>query len=107
MVSADVDGDGGISLMEFTTLVNSSLVQVGQWNDADLHAAFQIFDVNHDGFISADELAYVLNILDKTPISPAELADLIESIDENGDGQIDYKEFSTLMQTWLVEGRGS
>ncbi|RHY88873.1 hypothetical protein DYB37_006352 [Aphanomyces astaci] len=42
MVSADVDGDGGISLMEFTTLVNSSLVQVGQWNDADLHAAFQV-----------------------------------------------------------------
>ncbi|ETV94675.1 CAMK/CAMK1 protein kinase, variant 1 [Aphanomyces invadans] len=106
MKAADVDGDGGISLTEFTTLVNSSLIQVEQWNDADLHAAFEIFDVNHDGFISADELAYVMNVLDKTPISPAELHDLIQSIDENGDGKIDYKEFSTLMQAWLVEGRG-
>ncbi|CAK5129905.1 unnamed protein product, partial [Aphanomyces euteiches] len=83
MKLADIDGDGGISLAEFTTLMNSSLLQVGQWNDQDLRAAFEIFDTNHDGFISADELAYVMNVLDKSPMSTQEIQDLINSIDEN------------------------
>ncbi|KAF0693434.1 Aste57867_15607 [Aphanomyces stellatus] len=103
MKSADVDGDGGISMAEFTTLMNSSLFQVGQWDEADLRAAFEIFDINHDGFISPDELAYVINMLEKTPISDTDLTELMRRIDENGDGQIDYKEFSALMTTWLQE----
>ncbi|RHY32223.1 hypothetical protein DYB32_002747 [Aphanomyces invadans] len=98
----DEDQSGAISKHELANVLRALGQQYTPYEA--LHLC--IFDVNHDGFISADELAYVMNVLDKTPISPAELHDLIRSIDENGDGKIDYKEFSTLMQAWLVEGRG-
>ena len=61
MASADLDRDGSIDFSEFLSLA-------GRWmrqplNEADLLAAFDSFDGNSDGFLSADELYRALNAL--------------------------------------------
>ncbi|KDO31983.1 CAMK protein kinase [Saprolegnia parasitica CBS 223.65] len=104
MGMADVDGDGGISFDEFVSMMNSSLFKWGAVDETDMHVAFEIFDTNHDGFISADELAYVVSLFgNATPMSEAEVLDLMRAIDANGDGKIDYTEFAALMGSMLKQ----
>ncbi|OQR81658.1 kinase [Thraustotheca clavata] len=105
MQMADVDGDGGISFDEFVSLMNSSLFKWGTIDEHDMQMAFQIFDTNHDGFISADELSYVINMFgNATPLSKADITELMQSIDTNGDGKIDYNEFVALMSNMMDLG---
>lgn len=54
-------------------------------------SAFCRFDKDHSGSISAPEVAEVLSV------SEEEARQLIEEIDENGDGQVDYDEFRAMM----------
>jgi calmodulin len=64
-------------------------------------ALLQIFDSNGDGVIQSDELRHVMFLLGNTAITEAEAAQIIEAADENGDGQIDFQEFQTLMRLGL------
>ncbi|OQR86017.1 protein kinase [Achlya hypogyna] len=105
MKMADIDGDGGISFEEFVAMMNSSLFKWGTIDEQDMHVAFEIFDTNHDGFISADELAYVFSMFgNASPVTEADVLDLMGTIDTNGDGKIDYNEFAALMSGLLKSG---
>ena len=58
--------------------------------------AFSLFDKNKDGSISALELGVVMGRLGQSP-SKAELQDLINELDDNSDGHIDFQEFLAMM----------
>ncbi|XP_030547170.1 probable calcium-binding protein CML45 [Rhodamnia argentea] len=64
--------------------------------------AFDVFDVNRDGFIDAKELQRVLGVLgfDKRggEGSEEECERMIRVFDENGDGRIDFQEFVKLVK---------
>ena len=62
----------------------------------EFREAFAIFDKNNDGSISAQELGEVMRSMGQTP-TDAELQQMINEVDADGNGTIDFAEFVTLM----------
>jgi calmodulin len=58
--------------------------------------AFEMFDKDKDGTITAKELANVMRSLNQDP-TEMELQEMISEVDVDGNGRIDFEEFVTLM----------
>jgi calmodulin len=58
--------------------------------------AFEMFDKDKDGTITAKELANVMRSLNQEP-TEQELNDMINEVDIDGNGRIDFEEFVALM----------
>ncbi|XP_077987608.1 calmodulin-like [Glandiceps talaboti] len=63
---------------------------------AEFWEAFSLFDKNGDGTISIWELGTVMRSLGQNP-TDEELQDMIKGVDEDGNGEIDFEEFLTMM----------
>jgi calmodulin len=63
---------------------------------AEFKEAFEIFDKNKDGYITIKELGEIMKNLGQSP-TEAELTDMINEVDIDGNGNIDFKEFIGLM----------
>jgi len=63
---------------------------------AEFKEAFEIFDKDKDGFITIKELGEIMKNLGQSP-TDAELQDMINEVDIDGNGNIDFKEFLGLM----------
>ncbi|KAJ0263555.1 Calcium-binding protein CML42 [Hirschfeldia incana] len=71
--------------------------------EADLAEAFNVFDENGDGFISARELQTVLKKLGLPEGAEMERVEkMIESVDRNQDGRVDFSEFKNMMRTVVI-----
>ncbi|KAH8358566.1 hypothetical protein KR093_000883, partial [Drosophila rubida] len=70
---------------------------------AEYKEAFSLFDKSGTGMISTRELGNLMKSLGQNP-TEAELRDLVNEIDLNGDGEIDFTEFCTLMSKQSHEG---
>jgi len=69
---------------------------------AEFKEAFQIFDKNGDGSISLKELGIVMRSLGQNP-SEEDLIAIIEKVDVDKSGEIDFKEFLSIMAIKLKE----
>jgi Ca2+-binding EF-hand superfamily protein len=58
----------------------------------ELQESFQLFDLDRNGTISPGELAQVMRQLGQA-LSPQQAAQIVETYDVNGDGQIEFAEF--------------
>merc|ERR1712182_65526 len=65
--------------------------QMGEFKEA-----FSLFDKDGDGTITTKELGTVMRSLGQNP-TEAELQDMINEVDADGNGTIDFPEFCTLM----------
>ena len=65
--------------------------------------AFDIFDVDGGGTITAEELGEVMKSLGQRP-TRAQLEAMVREIDADGDGAIDFPEFLTMMLRKMNEG---
>eukprot|EP00054_Salpingoeca_dolichothecata_P036633 m.274334 g.274334 ORF g.274334 m.274334 type:complete len:150 (+) comp69030_c0_seq1:95-544(+) len=63
---------------------------------AEYKEAFTLFDRDGDSHISASELGTVMRSLGANP-TEQELSDMVNQVDTNGDGNIDFPEFLTMM----------
>jgi len=63
---------------------------------AEFKEAFALFDKDGDGLLSANEVGTVMRSLGQNP-TEAELQDMINEVDQDGSGTIDFPEFLTLM----------
>ncbi|XP_057298054.1 uncharacterized protein LOC130628991 [Hydractinia symbiolongicarpus] len=92
----DTDGNGEIDFEEFIKVV----VESDSKEDDTLKTEFRVFDINNDGFISQQELISVLNTLGMN-LNEKQVSDMIQCIDKDGDGRINYNEFLTLNKVFL------
>jgi calcium-dependent protein kinase len=90
----DVDKSGTISYSEF---IASMLEQNHYLQEEKLRAAFAVFDSDGSGKISHAELQTILASQDE--IDPSLLQTIINQVDENNDGEIDFEEFKTMMDS--------
>lgn len=63
---------------------------------AEFKEAFNLFDKDGNGYITNKELGTVMRSLGQNP-TEAELQDMIEEVDADGNGTIDFQEFLGLM----------
>ena len=90
----DTDGNGVIDFTEFLTIMNRKTLF---WDgDEDIREAFRIFDKDGNGVISAAELHRVMKSLGEK-VTEDEVEAMIKEADLDGDGQINYQEFVTIM----------
>ncbi|KAL5076082.1 hypothetical protein RYX36_015066 [Vicia faba] len=90
----EFDDGESITLQEFIDL---SITNVDSDEEVDnLRDAFSVFDVDEDGFITAEELETMMKILGEDS-SLAECRKMIGGLDSNGDGRIDLEEFRVMM----------
>lgn len=91
--AVDIDGSGYIDYSEF---VVASMNEKNILTNEKLQAAFKMFDKDGSGFISADEIKEVLGF--GKSLDEAQIMDIIKQVDDNGDGQISFDEFSAMMK---------
>jgi len=61
-----------------------------------IREAFRVFDKDGNGFISAAELRHVMTNLGEK-LTDEEVDEMIREADIDGDGQVNYEEFVTMM----------
>ncbi|XP_063321140.1 troponin C, skeletal muscle-like [Pelmatolapia mariae] len=69
---------------------------------AEFKAAFDMFDTDGGGDISTKELGTVMRMLGQNP-TREELDEIIEEVDEDGSGTIDFEEFLVMMVRLMKE----
>ncbi|CAH2009573.1 unnamed protein product [Acanthoscelides obtectus] len=67
-----------------------------------LKSTFDVFDVDRKGYIEADMIGTVMDMLG-THVSADELDKIITEIDEDSNGEINFEEFANLAARFLVE----
>ncbi|KAL6225891.1 PREDICTED: probable calcium-binding protein CML23-like isoform 2 [Fragaria vesca subsp. vesca] len=90
MAEFDKDGDGRIDLDEFAEILNGGSTK-------DLRDAFDLYDLDKNGRISASELHEVLKRLGQK-CSLKDCAKMIGSVDADGDGHVNFEEFKKMMK---------
>jgi calmodulin len=76
--------------------------QLTEEQTAEFREAFALFDKDGDGTISTKELGTVMKSLGQKP-TVAELNDMINEVDSDGNGEIDFEEFLSMMAKKLKE----
>ena len=71
--------------------------------EAQLKEAFAVFDVSGDGQIDAGELQTILIAVNKNrEVTLEEVEEMIQAVDEGGDGEIQLPEFLQLMADQMM-----
>ena len=70
--------------------------QLNEENIAEIKEAFSLFDKNSDGVLTAEELVHAMRALGQNPTT-AELQEIVNQVDANGNGTIEFQEFLSLM----------
>lgn len=96
----DEDGSGEIEFGEFCQLCAKFLVEEPdeETMKAELKEAFRVYDKGAQGFITTGQLREIIAELD-TRLSPEDLDGIIEEIDEDGSGTMDFDEFCGMMMS--------
>jgi len=96
----DEDGSGEIEFGEFCQLCAKFLVEDPdiETMKRELKDAFRIYDKAGEGFITMDTLRGLISEL-LAPLSDDELDGIIEELDEDGSGTMDFDEFCEMMMS--------
>ncbi|KAH1116995.1 putative calcium-binding protein CML26 [Glycine soja] len=96
MEDLDTDCDSFISFTKFAAFCRSDASIDGKSNE--FRDAFDLYNRDKNGLISAAELQLVLNRLG-LKCSIDKFHDMIKSVNANGGGCINFEEFKTMMTT--------
>ena len=76
--------------------MTSATVTITDEQKREYEEAFSLFDKNNDGTITVSELATVMRSLGSNPTN-SELQDMINEVDSDGNGTLEFDEFCQLM----------
>ncbi|XP_022746677.1 calcium-dependent protein kinase 20-like isoform X2 [Durio zibethinus] len=92
MQAADIDNSGTIDYREFiAAMVHLNKIQ----KEDHLFVAFSYFDKDGSGYITQDELQQAC---EQFGLHNVRLEDIIQEVDQDNDGRIDYSEFVAMME---------
>jgi len=96
----DEDGSGEIEFAEFCQLCAKFLVEEPdeETMKAELKEAFRVYDKDGAGFITTGQLREIIAELDPR-LTEEDLDGIIEEIDEDGSGTMDFDEFCQMMMS--------
>ncbi|KAF0307445.1 Troponin C, isoform 1 [Amphibalanus amphitrite] len=93
----DEDGSGEIEFPEFLQLSAKFLIEEDEEAMLkELKEAFRLYDKEGNGYITTQTLKEILHELDPR-LTEEELVGIIEEIDEDGSGTVDFDEFMAMM----------
>merc|ERR1711923_22543 len=100
LAEIDEDGSGEIEFAEFCQLCAKFLVEDPDMDTMkrELKDAFRIYDKKGEGFITMDTLRGLISEL-LAPLTDEELDGIIEELDEDGSGTMDFDEFCEMMMS--------
>jgi len=84
----DTDNNGHLNLPEFVKMMDG----MTDTSDAALRTAFEVFDKDHDGSVSPDELAFVLRSVGME-VNMEDMQEVVKRNDKDRDGRISIDEF--------------
>ena len=94
----EVDADGTIDFHEFLTMMARKMKDTD--SEEEIREAFRVFEKDGNGFISAAELHHIMiNLGEKLP--DVEVDEMLREADIDGDGQVNYEEFVTMMKKYF------
>ncbi|KAK8381316.1 hypothetical protein O3P69_018420 [Scylla paramamosain] len=97
IAETDEDGSGELEFEEFCSLAAKFLIEEDEEAlKAELREAFRIYDKGGDGYITTGTLKEILKELDNR-LTEADLDGIIEEVDEDGSGTLDFDEFMEMM----------
>lgn len=99
----DEDGSGMVDFDEFIEMMRKRLL--GAYDNAtDVRSAFELLDKDGSGKVSRDEIEnVVVHFCGK--LTEDEVTVIMSAADINHDGELDYEEFSLMMQQMSTEER--
>ncbi|XP_028130418.1 troponin C, isoallergen Bla g 6.0201-like isoform X1 [Diabrotica virgifera virgifera] len=95
----DEDGNGEVSFEEFANLAAKFMVEEDEDTEAiqlELKGAFRLYDKEGNGFITIEVLREILRELDEK-LTEDDLDNMIDEIDADGSGTVDWDEFKAVM----------
>ncbi|XP_045131507.1 troponin C, isotype gamma [Portunus trituberculatus] len=97
IAETDEDGSGELEFEEFVELAAKFLIEEDEEAlKEELREAFRIYDKGGNGYITTDTLKEILRELDNR-LTEEELDGIIEEVDEDGSGTLDFDEFMDMM----------
>merc|ERR1712216_90380 len=90
----DKDGSGDIDLREFL-LAMQSKIQDAEGEEI-IKDAFRMFDEDNSGSLDYDEIRNILSNMGEK-MNSEEIEELIKTVDYDGDGAVDLKEFMAVV----------
>ncbi|XP_071521735.1 troponin C isoform X4 [Panulirus ornatus] len=97
IAETDEDGSGELEFEEFVELAAKFLIEEDEEAlKAELREAFRIYDKEGNGYITTDTLKEILRELDNR-LTEEDLVGIIEEVDEDGSGTLDFDEFMEMM----------
>jgi len=97
----DKNKNGSIDLEEFLEMMLSQTNNDLQAENLDVGDIFKVFDRNGDGLISGEELKLTMCSLGEN-LTEDEVGLMLNEADIDGDGKIDFQEFSRLLNGLLL-----
>lgn len=103
----DTNNDGEINFMEFVQGISRFSVKTSK--EDKLRFAFNIYDIDNDGFISNGELFTVLKIMVGENLDDINLQQIVDKTivyaDEDGDGKLSFEEFKKVIDKLNITER--
>merc|ERR1712176_1050598 len=97
-IMEDVDSDGS-GVIDYTEFLAATLDKRVYMKEDVCWSAFRVFDRNGDGKISPEELKNVLGDSSVEDVVGVDtIKQLLQEVDGNGDGMIDFQEFMQMMK---------
>merc|ERR1712055_746935 len=100
LLEIDEDGSGEIEFGEFCQLCATFLVEDPDMETMkrELKDAFRVYDKEGLGYITTETLRGLIGEL-LAPLTEEELEGILEELDEDGSGSMDFDEFCEMMMT--------
>jgi len=92
--AVDGDGSGTVDFEEFLALMAKKTKEAE--DEQELREAFRVFDKNNRGVIDTNDLKTIFKALDPD-MDDEEIEQIINEVDEDGSGTVDFEEFLKLM----------